>query len=103
MSGSGWNVIIRCGLHNHKLSKDLEGHAILECLKVHERPFVNDTTKYNMTPLYIVAALKDKDPENLLSVTQMYKARAIYNASKRGPLTEIYMLLSLIHREKYMC
>ncbi|XP_050909420.1 protein FAR1-RELATED SEQUENCE 5-like [Lathyrus oleraceus] len=102
-SGSGWKVMVRCELHNHKLSEHLDGHDILNCLKVHERQFVDDMTKYNMTPRYIISALKDKDPENLTSVTQVYKARATYNASKRGPLTEMQMLLTLIHREKYMC
>lgn len=59
-SGSGWKVIVRCELHTHKLSKDLEGRDILDCLKVHERQFVNDMTKYNMASRYIVSALKDK-------------------------------------------
>ncbi|XP_050902765.1 uncharacterized protein LOC127115212 [Lathyrus oleraceus] len=62
-SDSGWNVIVMCGLHNHKLPKDLEGHDILGRIKDHERWFVNDMTKYNMAPSYIVTALKDKDPE----------------------------------------
>lgn len=56
-----------------------------------------------MAPSYIVYALKDKDLGNLISVTQVYKAKATYDASKRGSLTEMQMLLSLIHREKYMC
>lgn len=103
LSGSGWKVMVRRGLHNHKLSKDLEDHGILDRLKVHDRPFVNDTTKYNMTPRYIVSALKDKDPKNLTSVTQVYRARTTYNAGKRSPLTEVQMLPTLIHREKYMC
>ncbi|XP_050889947.1 uncharacterized protein LOC127095278 [Lathyrus oleraceus] len=55
-----------------------------------------------MAPRYIVAALKDKNPENLISVTQVYKVGATYNARKRGPFTKMKMLLSLIHREKYM-
>ena len=36
-SGSGWKVIVRCGLQNHKLYKDLEIHDILDRLKVYER------------------------------------------------------------------
>lgn len=98
LGGICWKVIVRCGLHNHKLSKNLEGHDILGRLKDYKRQCVNEMTKYNMTSRYIVDALKDKDPENLTSVTQVYKDRATYNASKRGPLTEIQMLLSLIHR-----
>ncbi|XP_058774421.1 protein FAR1-RELATED SEQUENCE 5-like [Vicia villosa] len=56
-----------------------------------------------MTPRYIVAALKDRDSENLTSVTQVYTAKATYRTSKRGALTEMQMLLSFIHKEKYMC
>lgn len=85
-NSSGWKVIVRCELHNHKLSKDLEGHDILGRLKVHERQFEDDTTKYNIVQWYIVDALKDKDPEKFTSVTQVHKARATYNASKRGTL-----------------
>ncbi|XP_050889914.1 uncharacterized protein LOC127095243 [Lathyrus oleraceus] len=95
--------MVRCGFHNHKLSENLYGHDILGRLKVHERQFVNDMAKYNMAPWYIISALKDKDSGNFTSVTQVYKARATYNASKRGSLTKMQMLLSLIHREKYMC
>lgn len=103
LSCSGWKVIFRCGLHNHKLFKNLEGHYILGHLKVHERQTVNDMTKYNMAQRYIVASLKDKDPKNITSVTHVYKAIATYNTNKRGSLTEMQMLLTLIHREKYMC
>lgn len=60
-------------------------------------------TKYHMAPQYIVPALKDKDPRNLTSVTQVYKTRATYNMSKRGSLTEMQMLLSLVCKKKYMC
>lgn len=82
-SDRGWKVVVRCGLHNHKLSKDLDDHDILGRLKDHERLFMNEMTKYNMVPRYIVASLKDKDPENLTSVTQVYKVRTRYNTSKR--------------------
>lgn len=62
-------MVVRCEFQNHKLSENLDGHDILVCLKVHERQFMNDMMKYNMASWYIVSALKDKDPENLISVT----------------------------------
>lgn len=96
-NGSGWKIMVRCGLHNHKLSKNLDDHDILGLLKDHERQFVNDMTKYNMTPKYIVVALKDKDPENFTSVTQVYKARSTYNMRKRGSSTKMQMLLREVH------
>ncbi|XP_058756891.1 protein FAR1-RELATED SEQUENCE 5-like [Vicia villosa] len=90
-------------MHNHKLSNDLEGNDILVRLKDHDRKFVNEMTEYNMAARYIVAALKDKSIENLMSVTQVHTSRATYRTSKRGALTEMQMLLSLIHQEKYKC
>ncbi|XP_058733650.1 protein FAR1-RELATED SEQUENCE 5-like [Vicia villosa] len=102
-SGIGWKVVVKCGMHNHILDKDMLGHDILGRLKDDERKFVNDMTKYNMAPRYIVSALKDKDPENLTSITHIYRARATYRLGKRGAVTEMQMLLSLIHQEKYMC
>lgn len=45
--------------------------------------------KYNMAPNYIVAALKDRDPENLTNVTQVYKERSTYKTSNKGSFTEI--------------
>ncbi|XP_050897839.1 uncharacterized protein LOC127104715 [Lathyrus oleraceus] len=101
-SGSGWKVTVRCGFHNHMLAKDLNENDTPDRLKDHERKFVNDMTKYNMAPRYIVAALKDRYPENLMGVTKIYKARSTYNVRKRGLLDEMQHLLSLIHEDKYM-
>lgn len=47
--GSGWKVTVRCGFQNHMLAKDLNGNDILGRLKDHERKFMNDMTKLNMT------------------------------------------------------
>ncbi|XP_058758563.1 uncharacterized protein LOC131631810 [Vicia villosa] len=98
-SESRWKIIVRCEFHNHMLAKDLNGNAVLGPLKDYKIKFVNDMTKYNLAPKYIVAALKDKDPENLMSINEVYKA---YNASKRCPLTEMKHLMNLIHEDKYM-
>ncbi|XP_058775604.1 uncharacterized protein LOC131649878 [Vicia villosa] len=101
-SGSGWKVMVKCGFHSHILANDLNGNDILVRLKDHERNFINDMTKYNMAHKYIVDALKDTDPKNLTSITQVYKAGSAYNESKRGSLTKIQHLQSLIHEDKYM-
>src|SRR4051812_15098284 len=59
-------------------------------------------TKYYMAPIYIVDALKDIDPKNLTSISQVYKARSTHNTNKRGSLTKMQHLLGLIHKDKYM-
>ncbi|XP_050888704.1 uncharacterized protein LOC127093845 [Lathyrus oleraceus] len=89
--------MVGCGFHNHELFEDLDSHDILHRLKVHERQFVNDMTKYNMAPRYIVYALKDKDPENFTRITQVYKARDIYNVSKRVKLLNMFHLVLIFY------
>ncbi|XP_058742346.1 uncharacterized protein LOC131614814 [Vicia villosa] len=92
LSGIGWKVMVKCGMHNHRLDTDMLGHDILDRLKDDGRKFVNDMTKYNMAPRYTVSALKDKDPENITSITPIYQARATYRLGKKGALTEMQML-----------
>ncbi|XP_058762437.1 uncharacterized protein LOC131635808 [Vicia villosa] len=36
-SGIGWKVVVKCGMHNHRLDKDMLGHDILGRLKDDER------------------------------------------------------------------
>lgn len=55
-----------------------------------------------MTPRYIIVSLKDRDPKNLMSVTQVYKASYTYKMSKRGLLIGWKHLLNLIPEYKYM-
>lgn len=55
-----------------------------------------------MAPRYIVTALKDRDLENLMNITHVYKARSTYMTRKRGSLTKMQHLLGLIHDEKCM-
>lgn len=54
------------------------GHDILGRLKPDERQFVNDMAKYHMAPKFIVAALKDRDPNNPTHTTHVYKERSTY-------------------------
>lgn len=61
---SGWKVVVRCGIHNNELAEDLEGRDILGHMKPKERLYMNGMTKYHMSPRYIVASLKDRDPNN---------------------------------------
>ncbi|XP_058746934.1 uncharacterized protein LOC131619913 [Vicia villosa] len=58
LSGTGWKVVVKCRMHNHRLDKDLLGHDILDRLKGDERKFVNDMTKYNMAPRYRLPLLE---------------------------------------------
>lgn len=81
---------------------DLVGRYILDRLKPHEIQFLNEITKYNLAPRYIVVSLEDRDRDNLMSITHIYKARSIYQTSKRGSFTKMQHFLKLIYDEKYM-
>lgn len=101
-SGSSWKATVRCGFHNHILAKDLDDHNVLGHIKDNKIKFVNDVTRYNMTPRYIISSLKGRDPEKPTSVTHVYNAIYTCKTSKKGPLTEMQNSLSLIHEDKYM-
>lgn len=47
-NGKGWNIMVRCDIHNHDLDKDLIGHDILDHLKPDERLIVNEMTEHYM-------------------------------------------------------
>ncbi|XP_058733832.1 uncharacterized protein LOC131605502 [Vicia villosa] len=60
-SGIGWQVGVKCGMHNHKIDKDMLGHDILGRLKDDERKFVNDMMKYNMAKISKNISMKCKE------------------------------------------
>lgn len=76
--GSGWNITIRCDIHNHVVVKHLESHDILGRLKPDERHFMNYKTKYHMEMRFIMVALRDSGVDNLTTMHQVYKARLTY-------------------------
>lgn len=66
----GWNITVRCCIHNHDLVEDLDIHDILGCLKPKERYFVNDMTNYHKAPRFMVVALKYIDIDNMTSASK---------------------------------
>lgn len=60
-SSCGWNIKVGCDIHNHGLTEDLDDHDTLERLNPEVRQFVNEVTKYNMTSMYIIGTLKDRN------------------------------------------
>lgn len=56
-----WNTKVICGIHNHGLDEDIDGHCILFRLKPKERLFENDMIKYNVAPRCIISALKNRN------------------------------------------
>lgn len=73
-----WNIIVRCRIHNHDLAGDLDGRDILGHLKLNERPFVNDMTKYHIELRFVVVELKDMGVDDLTNMQLMYTVRSTY-------------------------
>lgn len=85
-SRCGWNKKVRCDIHNYRIAEDLDVHGILDRLIPEEREFVSDILKYNMTPMFILSAPKDRNVENLINMMQLYKARSTYWSTITGSL-----------------
>ncbi|XP_058783029.1 uncharacterized protein LOC131657678 [Vicia villosa] len=94
--GLGWNVDVKCGVHNHGLPDRLEGHVFVGRLNTYEKQHVVDLTKRHVLPRHILISLKERDPENVTRITQVYKHKSVIEKEIRSPRSEIQYLLKLI-------
>jgi hypothetical protein len=59
-----WSLSVVCGVHNHELSKNLEGHILAGCLKPEEKECVHELTKNLVSPRNILTTLKERNQES---------------------------------------
>lgn len=72
------------------------------CLIENEQNFVNDITNNKLTSRYILSTLKDRNKDNLICVTQIYKQESVSRSNVKAPRIEMQQLIKLIEDEKYV-
>ncbi|KAL8152758.1 hypothetical protein V2J09_010518 [Rumex salicifolius] len=72
---STWKLRVLCGIHNHNLPQNLEGHAYAGRMTLAEREDVKEWTEAQIAPKKILSMLKEKYPDNLTSLKQIYNLR----------------------------
>ncbi|KAJ1419479.1 TRASH domain [Sesbania bispinosa] len=69
-NGGGWKLNAVCGVHNHDVAENLEGHPYVGRLSVEEKSLLEDMTKNMMKPGSILLTLKDHNDHNVTTIKQ---------------------------------
>ena len=100
--GSGWKIDVKCGVHNHGLPDRFEGHVFVSRLNDDDQQHIVDLSKRHVPPRHILLSLKERDPENVTRITQIYKHKSKIQKNIRGPRTEMQQLFKLIEESNYV-
>ncbi|XP_057425864.1 uncharacterized protein LOC130719248 [Lotus japonicus] len=90
------------GKHNHEPAKSLVGHPYVGRLTEEEKGLVGTMTSTWTPPRQILAALKENNPGNLTTITQVYSCNKWFKKEERGPLTEMQHLMKKLVEAKYV-
>ncbi|MCH92949.1 protein FAR1-RELATED SEQUENCE 11-like, partial [Trifolium medium] len=67
-----WHISVLNGIHNHELDKELDGHLVAGRLKPKEMEVVAEMTRNLVPPRNIMTTLKERDPDNVTDIKQLY-------------------------------
>ncbi|GJR48018.1 putative ribonuclease H-like domain-containing protein [Tanacetum coccineum] len=96
-----WRLRVQLDEHNHPYAPTLEGHPYAMRLEDDEFHLVEELSKYNVQPRYILSTIKARNPDNVSSVRNVYNAQTKIRAVIRGDRTQIQLLLSHLTRTGY--
>ncbi|XP_057443916.1 uncharacterized protein LOC130736078 [Lotus japonicus] len=96
-----WKVIVHSGIHNHDSAETLQGHSFVGRLNPDEKVMVGSMIEKRVKPSDMLIALREKNPNNLTRIKQIYNEKQAYNRIKRGPFSEIQHLMKLLEGDKY--
>ncbi|XP_057429902.1 uncharacterized protein LOC130723010 [Lotus japonicus] len=96
-----WKVIVHSRIHNHDTAEILQGHSFVGRLNSDEKAMVGSMIEKRVKPSDMLIALREKNPNNLTRIKQIYNEKQAYNRIKRGPFSEIQHLMKLLESDKY--
>ncbi|XP_045802253.1 uncharacterized protein LOC123895814 [Trifolium pratense] len=94
--GSGWNVQVIHGVHNHGLPDQYHGHPRKAHLTADVNKRVEDLTKSHVAPRHIVLDLKDQNPESVVDAKHVYRKRHMMQKEERDSRTELQTLAVVV-------
>ncbi|XP_058726781.1 protein FAR1-RELATED SEQUENCE 5-like [Vicia villosa] len=97
-----WRFSVICGLHNHDMCGKLQGHPSVCRLKPEEKTCINDMSLNLVQPKNILATLKQKEPDNVSNIRQVYNIKYRNNKVIRGDRSEMQQLLKMLDDNKYV-
>lgn len=96
-----WRLRVQRDEHNHPYASTLEGHPYAMRLEDDEFHLVEELSKYNVQPRYILSTIKARNPDNVSNVRNVYNAQTKIRAVIRGDRTQIQLLMSHLTRTGY--
>ncbi|CAJ2644352.1 unnamed protein product [Trifolium pratense] len=96
--------MVVCGLHNHVLNKELEGQLVVGRLKPGEKEVLAEMTRNLVSPKNIISTSKERNPNNVSNIKQVYTVRHRLKLAARGPITrsEMQQLLKCLKDNNYV-
>ncbi|XP_058746304.1 uncharacterized protein LOC131619198 [Vicia villosa] len=102
LASKKWKFSVICGLHNHELCINLQGYLSVCRLKPEENTCISDMTLNLVQPKNILATLKQKEPDNVSNIRQVYNIQYCNNKVIRGDRNEMQQLLKLLGDNNYV-
>ncbi|XP_057456130.1 uncharacterized protein LOC130747266 [Lotus japonicus] len=95
-----WKLKVHSGIHNHDTAETLQSHSFVGRLNPDEKTMVGSMIEKRVKPSDMLIALREKNPNNLTRIKQIYNEKQAYNRIKRG-FSEIQHLMKLLEGDKY--
>ncbi|XP_008243695.1 PREDICTED: uncharacterized protein LOC103341929 [Prunus mume] len=73
--GDDWKLEVVCEVHNHPISKYLQGHSFVGRLSIEENALLVDMSKSLVKPIDILVTIKDRDAMNVSTMKTIHNAR----------------------------
>jgi hypothetical protein len=97
-----WHLIVGSGIHNHELDKELDGHLVVGRLKARMKEARVEMTRNLVQPRNSMSTLKERYPDNVTSIKQIYNDHYRLKVKTRGSRTEMQQILKLLKQNKYV-
>ncbi|XP_052193831.1 uncharacterized protein LOC127802167 [Diospyros lotus] len=88
-----WELKVVCGLHNHALAVQLEGHSYAGRLIEKEKVILKTMSENLVKPRNILMSLKADDENNVTTIKTIYNARQRYKLIEKDGRSQMQQLM----------
>ncbi|XP_052175667.1 protein FAR1-RELATED SEQUENCE 5-like [Diospyros lotus] len=97
-----WELKVICGVHNHPLAVQLEGHSYAGRLTEKEKGILKTMSENLVKPKNILMSLKADDENNVTTIKTIYNARQRYKLIEKGGRSQMQQLMKKLRECNYV-
>ncbi|XP_052171683.1 PKS-NRPS hybrid synthetase cheA-like [Diospyros lotus] len=97
-----WELKVICGVHNHPLAVQLEGHSYAGRLTEKEKGILKTMSENLVKPRNILMSLKVDDENNVTTIKTIYNARQRYKLIEKGGRSQMQQLMKKLRECNYV-